>query len=190
FGGKIRDGINPSLGFVREGAMGIAIVRSAFLAAAQGRLRLDHAGLSYQNSHQVLSFTGWHADGAPFAMVTAPFDDDPIQRAGQVARDIVAAYVGRPASAPINELRSKVAMSQKGSGLARLMGGLRALDTDADALASRLEAAMANLTAEMATTTQIVGNVEGSVNDLRAVNALYSNGAPNPMRGSSGPSQG
>jgi len=170
--------------------MGIANVRSAFLAAADGRLRLDHAGLSYQNSHQVLSFTGWHTDGAPFAMITAPFDGDPVLRAAQVARDIIAAYVGRPASRPIKQLRSKIAMSQKGSGLARLMGGLRSLDSDADALAGRLEAAMANLFAEMATTTQIVGNVEASVSDLRAVNALYSNGALNPTFGSSGPSQG
>jgi hypothetical protein len=170
--------------------MGIANVRSAFLAAANGRLRLDHAGLSYQNSHQVLSFTGWHADGAPFAMVTAPFDDDPVLRAAHVARDIIAAYVGRPAAAPINQLRSTVAMSQKGSGLARLMGGLRSLDADADALAGRLETAMTNLSAEMATTTQIVGNVESSVNDLRTVNALYSNGAPSPTPGSSGSSQG
>jgi hypothetical protein len=54
----------------------------------------------------------------------------------------------------------------------------------------RLDAAMTNLSAEMATTTQIVGNVESSVNDLRTVNALYSNGAPNPTPGSSGPSQG
>src|SRR5262249_33805000 len=120
----------------------------------------------------------------PFAMVTAPFDDDPVLRAGEVARDIIAAYVGRPASAPINQLRSKV-MSQKGSGLARLMGGLRSLDADADALAARLEAAMTNLSTEMATTTQIVGHVEASLNALRAVNALYSNGAPNPTRGSS-----
>jgi hypothetical protein len=75
-------------------------------------------------------------------------------------------------------------MSQKGSGLARLMGGLRDLDTNADALASRLEAAMANLTAEMATTQQVVGNVESSVNDLKAVNALYSNGPPSPTPGS------
>jgi hypothetical protein len=170
--------------------MGIASVRSAFLAAADGRLRLDHAGLAYRDSHQVLSFTGWHADGAPFAMVTAPFDDDPVLRAAQVARDIIAAYVGRRAAAPINELRSKIAMSQKGSGLARLMGSLRSLDADADALASRLEAAMANLSAEMATTTHIVGNVESSVSDLRAVNALYSNGAPSPTPGSSAPSQG
>jgi hypothetical protein len=122
--------------------------------------------------------------------MTAPFDDDPVLRAGQVARDIIAAYVGAPASPLIKQLRSKIAMSQKGSGLARLMGGLRSLDSDADALASRLEAAMSNLSAEMTTTTQIVGNVEASVNDLRAVNALYSNGAPNPTPGSSGPSQG
>ena len=43
-------------------------------------------------------------------------------------------------------------MSQKGSGLARLMGGLRSRDADADALAARLEAAMANLQGEMART--------------------------------------
>src|SRR5215831_1742314 len=114
--------------------MGIANVRSAFLAAAGGRLRLDHAVLSYQDSHQVLSFTGWHADGAPFAMVTAPFDDDPVMRAVQVARDIVAAAVGRPARAPINELRSKL-MSQKGSRSARHFGGVRSIDTEAHAAA-------------------------------------------------------
>ena len=79
-------------------------------------------------------------------------------------------------------------MSLKGSGLARLMGGLKSLDADADALATRLEAAMANLQSEMATTTQIIGNVESSVDDLRSVNALYSNGSPGPTPGSSGPS--
>ncbi len=81
-------------------------------------------------------------------------------------------------------------MSQKGSGLARLMGGLKALDSNADALATRLEAAMGSLQTEMATTTQIVGNVEGSVNDLKTVNALYSNGGPAlpTLPGSSGQS--
>jgi hypothetical protein len=78
-------------------------------------------------------------------------------------------------------------MSQKGSGLARLMGGLKNLDAGADALATRLESAMASLQGEMATTSQIVGNVESSVNDLRAVNALYSNGGP-PLPTSGGSS--
>ncbi len=160
--------------------MSIAAVRSAFQAAAAGQLRLEHAGLTYHGNHQVLTFTGWHADGMPFAMATAPFDGHPVERAAQAALAIIAAH-GHPA-----DTKGKTSMSQKGSGLARLMGGLRSLDTDADALATRLETAMANLSAEMATTTQIVGNVENSVTDLRSVNALYSNGAPAlPMSGGS-----
>ncbi len=177
--------------------MSIAAVRSAFAAAAAGRLRLAHAGLSYQESHQVLTFTGWHADGMPFAMATAPFDGHAPERAAQAARDIIAGHGAPPPTFEAELLltalaarqKEKSPMSQKGSGLARLMGGLRSLDADADALASRLEAAMGNLKDEMATTTQIVGNVESSVDDLRSVNALYSNGAPSPTPGSSGPSQ-
>jgi hypothetical protein len=99
--------------------MSMHAVRIAFTDAAAGELRLDHAGLSYQGDRQVLSFTGWHADGTPFAMVTAAFDGNPVTRAGEVARDIIAAHAG-----PIQTLRSKI-MSQKGSGLARLMGASR-----------------------------------------------------------------
>ena len=69
-------------------------------------------------------------------------------------------------------------MSKKGSGLARLVGSLKDTDTIADKLADRLEAALKNLAAEMATTEMVVGNVEQSVSDLRAVNAQYSNGDP------------
>jgi hypothetical protein len=166
--------------------MGMEHVRLAFRDAAQAELRLEQAGMTYQGSLQVLSLTGWHSDGAPFAMVTAPFSGDPQRRARQAARDIIIAHGG---TTPLQALRSKV-MSQKGSGLARLMGGLRSLDSDADVLADRLETAMASLKAEMATTTSIVGNVEASVSDLQSVNALYSNGAPvTPTSpGSSGPS--
>jgi hypothetical protein len=154
--------------------MSIEAIRSAFMAAGKGVLRLTHAGLACKGSRQVLTFAGWHADGTPFAMATAPFDGHPVERAAQAALAIVAAH-GQPAATG-----GKTTMSQKGSGLARLMGGLKSLDADADALAERLDAAMASLQSEMATTTQIVGNVETSVNDLRAVNALYSNGAPSP----------
>ena len=156
--------------------MGMESVRIAFGAAAGGALRLAHAGLTYQGGDQVLSLTGWHADGTPFALVTAPFTGDVQARARQAARDIIAAH-GAPPS-PIDSPRSKTTMSQKGSGLARLMGGLKNLDASADALATRLETAMGSLQGEMATTAQIVGNVESSVDDLRGVNALYSNGGP------------
>lgn len=162
--------------------MGMEGVRIAFLHAAEGRLRLDHAGLTYKDGAQVLSFTGWHADGTPFALVTAPFGGDVQRRARTAARDIIAAHGGGAQAAdappPIQHLRRQVTMSQKGSGLARLMGGLKTLDASADALATRLESALAAMTTEMATTTQIVGNVEQSVADLQAVNRLYSNGGP------------
>ena len=166
--------------------MGMESVRIAFGAAAGGALRLAHAGLAYQGGQQVLSLTGWHADGTPFALVTAPFAGDVQARARQAARDIIAAHGTSPPPTqpltppptPIDSRRSTVDMSQKGSGLARLMGGLKNLDASADALATRLETAMASLQGEMATTAQIVGNVESSVDDLRGVNALYSNGGP------------
>jgi hypothetical protein len=173
--------------FFEERPMGMEGVRIAFLHAAAGGLRLDHAGLSYRDGAQVLAFTGWHADGTPFALVTAPFCGDVQLRARQAVRDIVAAHSGAAqAAAPqgadaatsMQSTRREVTMSQKGSGLARLMGGLKNLDAGADALAGRLETALAAMAAEMATTSQIVGNVEQSLADLQAVNRLYSNGGP------------
>ena len=177
--------------------MGMDGVRAAFRVAAQGLLRLEHAGLAYRDNGQTLSLTGWHADGTPFALVTAPFSGDVHERARQAARDIIAAHDGARLSAPpaaadasTATLRRDSIMSQKGSGLARLMGGLKNLDAGADALASRLETALAAMTTEMATTTQIVGNVEQSAADLQAVNRLYSNGGPSlpSSGGSSAPS--
>jgi hypothetical protein len=176
--------------------MGMDSVRAAFRVAAQGLLRLEHAGLAYDTNGQILSLTGWHADGTPFALVTAPFCGDVHARARQAACDIIVAHDGAASSAPAPFVKSDAStatlrrdstMSQKGSGLARLMGGLKNLDAGADALASRLETALAAMTSEMATTAQIVGNVEQSAADLQAVNRLYSNGAP-PLPSSDGSS--
>ena len=47
--------------------MTVAAIRSASRGAVGDRLRLDHAGLAYQDSQQVLTVTGWHANGLPFA---------------------------------------------------------------------------------------------------------------------------
>ena len=52
--------------------MSIEAIRSAFMAAGKGGLRLTHAGLACKDRHQVLTFAGWHADGSPFAMATVP----------------------------------------------------------------------------------------------------------------------
>jgi hypothetical protein len=83
------------------------------------------------------------------------------------------------------KLKGNALMSQKGSGLARLVGGLRDFDSKADALATRLEQAMARMESAIPVTEQIVGNVEKGAGDLENVNALYSNGTPpNPTPGS------
>lgn len=148
--------------------MGIESVRSAFIHAAQGKLQLDRAGLDYVPNGQTLSFTGWHVDGAPFAMVTAPFAGFVTDRAARAALDIIQAHTGAPTK--------DRAMSKSGSGLARLMGGMKGLDDKANQLAERLETAMGGITTEMATTEQIVSNVETSLTDLQGMNRLYSNG--------------
>src|ERR1700731_1586235 len=131
----------------RSAHMGMESVRIAFAAAAGGALRLEHAGLSYQGGNQVLSLTGWHADGTPFALVTAPFAGDVQARARPAGRDII--WGAGAAPNPIDSLRRKPPMSKKGSGLARLRGGLMNLDASADALATRLESAMGSLQGEM-----------------------------------------
>lgn len=64
-------------------------VRAAFIEAADGKLRLDHAELEYKDSHQFLSFTGWRSDGSTFSIATEPFDGNPQLRAMQAARDLL-----------------------------------------------------------------------------------------------------
>lgn len=193
--------------------MSLEAARVAFLHAAGGALRLDKFVLAYQNSHQTLTVTGWQSDGAPFAQTTQPFDGNPIIRAVQLARDVVAAHqgAGSPVSprktedpspsqtnamlrklmaeiAPVSNEKTRKPMSQKGSNLARLMGNLAALDKDAGDMADQLQAGMADLANEMTVTKQIVANVQQSVADLRGVNALYSNGSPTSGDSSKGSS--
>lgn len=77
-------------------------VRSGFIGAARGRLRLDQASLHYIEGKQQLRLTGWHNDGppfgVPFAVISKPFDGDPVSRAEQIAIDLISAYTGKPMS--------------------------------------------------------------------------------------------
>jgi hypothetical protein len=101
--------------------MSIEAIRSAWRPARAFCVSPTRASPT-KNSHQVLTFAGWHADGTPFAMATAPFDGHPVERSARAALAIIAAH-GQPA-----EAREKTTRSQKGSGLAQLMGGLKSLD--------------------------------------------------------------
>ena len=71
--------------------MAANLLRTAFLAAGKGRLRLASAG---QTSDGRLKFTGWHHDGTPFAFVSSRFTGDPLDRAAQIAQDLITAHTG------------------------------------------------------------------------------------------------
>lgn len=146
--------------------MGIWDVRAAIEAASAGQITLQIAKVDSAGAQKILSLAGWHMDGTPFAVRSAPFDGDPRTRAREIAWDLIRLHYGEKH------------MSAKVSGLARLMTTLGRINDGADSLASRLETACAALDGEMATTTQIVGSVEMAHTQLRDVNRLYSNGGP------------
>lgn len=71
-------------------------IRALFLSAANGKLRLDQVKVhDGPLGAQVLCFTGWHADGIPFAFASAPFYGDPYTRTIQIAVDLMAAHTGK-----------------------------------------------------------------------------------------------
>ncbi len=149
-----------------DGAGGLATVEAAELRRApaeNSRWLLEADSKKY-----TLHFAGWHADGTPFLFVSAVFSGDPYARARKISEDLVAAHIGT----------RRPTMSRKVSGLARLMGLLDGVDSDADALADRLEKGVKRVQSEMSTTRAIVTTVETAAAELQAVNRKYSNGDP------------
>lgn len=156
-------------------------IKRAFAEAASGEIELNNAQVKYVPfangpAGMRLAFTGWHADGTPFAFVSAAFAGDPHQRARQIAEDLITAHTGR----------RPPQMSRRASGLARLMTTIKTIDTEADALATDLETASTRVRTEMAVTRQIVGTVNQAADELQAINAEYSNGSP-PLDDSAAP---
>lgn len=111
--------------------MSMSDIRALFESAGQGRLKLIQSTLTYRNNQQVLSFAGRHADGTPFAFVSAPFPDDPVIRAQEIARDLIRLHNGQP------ELRAR--MSKLSAIAERISDKKRAHDKKADEYAERLD---------------------------------------------------
>lgn len=156
-------------------------IRAAFVEAAAPGVTLHDAQIEYapagdsrwlletDGKTQRLKFTGWHADGTPFAFVSAAFAGDPIEQTRNIAHSLSAAHTGT---------RSIDPMSRPASGLARLLDALKSIDIDANATAAEFEAQSARVHGALAVTKQIVGTVKQAADDLEAVNAQYSNGGP------------
>src|SRR6266700_3050340 len=62
-------------------------IRNTFIGTAGGRLRLESTGLTEESHGTRLHFTGFHRDGTPFVVLSAPFTGSPIERAAQMAVD-------------------------------------------------------------------------------------------------------
>jgi len=149
--------------------MSMASVRAGFLAASGGALRLHDAALSYSGPAQVLKFTGWHDDGLPFAFVSAPFTDDPVARAGEIARDLIAAHTGQttmPAPPPIAGLA------------ATLRSQLKAATERADKIAARAKDSVTNLHNVLDGAEGVVQDVDAAAADIQAALGLSTNGGP------------
>lgn len=181
--------------------MAMQDVRAAFLQAADGQLRLEQANVSYKDSHQFLSFTGWKADGSKFSIETEPFDGNPNLRAMQAARDLLT----QPGITPPLVLTDQPQTTTTTQGLAQFdrslakateqinrMGKLqqiaarapqvvRALEDRADKLGQRLDALEAKGNSTFDRWASHLSEQESAVSEAEnAINQL-SNGAPGPL---------
>jgi hypothetical protein len=148
--------------------MSMPAVRSAFVAAAAGALRLKDASLAYAGAAQVLKLTGWHDDGLPFAFVSAPFTGDPVERARAIARDLVAAHTGNtmPAPAPITSLAQT------------LRGELTNATARAAQIGAEAKAQVANLHAVLDSAEGAVNEVKAAAAEIQSALGLSTNGGP------------
>jgi hypothetical protein len=143
-------------------------VRDAFLAAAEGRLRLENLGLTRETGGHRLHVTGFHRDGAPFAVESALFASDPIERACQLAHDIVTLHTGAtmPAPAAITSLAQA------------LRDQLRAATERASALRERAQTSVQNLHGVLDTADGVVADLDKAAGEIQAALGLSTNGGP------------
>jgi hypothetical protein len=162
-----------------------AVLRAAFLAAGAGALRLDQIALSYSGVAQVLKVSGWHDDHTPFAQVTAPFVSDPVERAAQVAREVVASHRGLLHS-------ESVVLMPAPTPITGLAATLREQLTAATARAAKIgedaKKHVGNLNGVLDVAEGVVDEVKKAGAEIQAALGLSTNGGPpldKPSAGSS-----
>src|SRR5258707_245027 len=102
-------------------------IRTTFIGTAGGKLRLESTGMTEESHGRRLHFTGFHRDGTPFVVLSAPFTGSPLERAAQMAADIITTHTGvpyMPAPAVVSglaqTLRSRLTeVTKRGAGLHR-----------------------------------------------------------------------
>lgn len=94
----------------------------------------------------ILTASGFHADGTPYAFASAPFTGDPVARAEQAAADLVKAHTGE---SPVTDTASTVGLAAVAAATAT-----PAAPGDLKSAISRFRAHKAAFTAEIVATEQ------------------------------------
>jgi hypothetical protein len=142
-------------------------IRATFLGTAGDKLRLETTAMVQESSGRRLHFTGFHADGTPFAVESAPFTGSPIERAAQMAADVLTTHTGvpfMPAPAAI-------------AGLATtLREALKAATDRANSVGARATSSVANLNGVLDTAEGVIKGVDAAAADVQAALGLNTNG--------------
>ena len=147
-------------------------IRNTFIGTAGGRLRLESAGMTIESHGTRLHFTGFHRDGTPFVVLSAPFTASPIERAAQMAADIITTHTGvtfMPAPAVV-------------SGLAQtLRSRLTEVTKRADDISLRANSAVDNLNTVLDSAEGVIRDVDTAAADVQSALGLNTNGGPGPL---------
>ncbi len=139
-------------------------VRATFEGTAGRQLRLVSTHMAIESAGRVLGFTGFHADGKPFCVLSAAFTTSPIERAAQMAQDIIATHTGAPMSAVVTGVASTIRL-KLGDALTR-----------AAAFGAKADASVENLNGVLAQGEDQIRAVDQAAADLQAALGFSSNG--------------
>lgn len=142
-------------------------IRTTFEGTAGAQLKLVSSGMTEETSGRVLHFTGFHADGAPFVVRCAPFTGSPIERAAQLAADIIATHTGVPFMPAPVAIRSLAAT---------LRESLKAATDRANQLAATAKSEVDNLHKVLDQGDEVVRDVRAAAAEVQGALGINTNG--------------
>lgn len=151
-------------------------VRAAFARRGGNALLLHRLAMRYQNNGQVIDVTGWHRDGTPFAFVSAPFKSDPIERAGEIAHDLVRLHTGKP---PQTVKESRMAAPKPITGLATVLrDNLAKASARAAKLADDVKGSVDNLHTQLDGAEKVKAEIDSAANEIQKAIGMDNGGPP------------
>jgi hypothetical protein len=140
-------------------------IRATFEGTAGTKLRLTDAGMSIESAGRVLHFQGFHADGKPFAVTCQAFTGSPIDRAAQMATDIIQTHTGE---APMSAAVTGIALTIR----ERLGDSLKR----AGEIGVKADAAVTNLNRVLDGAEDQIRGIDQAAADVQAALGMSSNG--------------